>query len=164
MRLRGGALEALKGLEVGNAWTLRPPEAPHTNWVVGDHPSIPLESLRFLRHDGHPDGAQAVEGMALKWFAHSPADPPEWGENKPLSTGRTLSLLAGPGAFELWFARGGVGGGEAVGSDGSAEVSEEVSVLLEDPGDFALWGPGLAHRWRVWQPSLVVTLRWGVVV
>jgi hypothetical protein len=155
MRVRGGALEGLGGLEVGNAWTLRPAEALHTNWVVGDHPAIPEASLRFLRHGGHPEGAQVVEGLALKWFAHSPADPPEWGEGKPLSTGRTVSLLAGAGAFELWFARR----GEAGGSDGSAEVS----VLLEEPGDFALWGPGLTHRWRVWQPSLVVTLRWELV-
>ena len=137
----------LDGLEVGNAWALRSPEAPHTNWVVGDHPAIPAESLRFLRHRGHPEGAHGVEDLALKWFAHSPGDPPEWGEGKPPSTGRTLSLLAGPGAFELCFGRGGA----------------EAWVVLEEPGDFALWGPGLTHRWRVLQPSLVVTLRWGVV-
>lgn len=137
----------LEGLEVGNAWTLRSPEVPHTNWVVGDHPAIPAESLRFLRHRGHPEGAQGVEDLALKWFVHSPADPLEWGEDKPISTGRTLSLLAGAGAFELWFCRG----------------DQEARVLLEEPGDFALWGAGMAHRWRALQPSLVITLRWGVV-
>ena len=136
----------LEGLETGNAWSLRSPAAPHTNWVVGDHPAIPLDSLRFLRHGGNPAGAQAVEDLALKWFAHSPADPPEWGQGKPISTGRTLSLLAGRGAFELWFGRG----------------EEEARLILEEPGDFALWGPGLAHSWRVREPSLVVTLRWGV--
>ncbi len=132
------------GLELGNAWALRPREAPHTNWVVGDHPAIPAESLRFLRHGTHPDGAEGVEGLALKWFAHSPEDPTEWGDGKPLSTGRTLSLLAGTGGFELCFAQG----------------ETEVRVLLEEPGDFALWGPGWTHRWRVLRPSLVVTLRW----
>ena len=136
----------LPGLEVGNAWALHSAEAPHTNWVVGDHRSIPADSLRFLWHGGHPAGAQGVEDLALKWFVHSPADPPAWGEGKPLSTSRTLSLLAGEGSFELWFGCGG----------------EESRVLLEEPGDFALWGPGLAHRWRVLQPSLVITLRWGV--
>jgi len=138
--------EAPAGLELGNAWALRPPQAPHTNWVVGDHPAIPADSLRFLRHATHPDGAQAVEGLALKWFAHSPEDPPEWGEDKPLSAGRTLSLLAGAGGFELCFATGG----------------SEARVLLEDAGDYALWGPGLHHRWRVLRPSLVVTLRWAL--
>jgi hypothetical protein len=137
----------LEGLELGNAWALRSPEAPHTNWLVGDHPAIPADSLRFLRHGGHPEGAQGVEELALKWFVHSPADPPEWGEGKPISTGRTLSLLAGAGAFELQFWRG----------------DQAARVLLEEPGDFALWGAGLAHCWRALQPSLVITLRWGVV-
>ena len=143
MRLGGAQLD---GLEIGNAWALRSPEAPHTNWVVGDHPAIPIASLRFLRHGGHPDGPQGVEDLALKWFAHSPADPPEWGQGKPISTGRTLSLLAGKGAFALWFRRG----------------DQEARVVLEEPGDFALWGPGLQHSWHVLQPSLVVTLRWGM--
>ena len=79
--------------------------------------------------------------------AHSPDDPPEWGQGKPISTGRTLSLLAGAGAFALWFRLGDL----------------EARVVLEEQGDYALWGPGLAHSWQVLQPSLVVTLRWGVV-
>ncbi len=144
MRQWGAELE---GLEVGNAWTLRSLESPHTNWVVGDHPAIPADSLRLLRHRGHPQGAQGVEDLALKWFAHSPSDPPEWGQGKPLSRGRTLSLLAGEGAFELRFHRDG----------------QSSRVLLEAPGDFVLWGEGLAHSWRALKPSLVMTLRWEVV-
>jgi hypothetical protein len=144
MRFEG---EQLAGLEVGNAWALRPQAQPHTNWVVGDHAGIPAESLRFLRHGGHPAGGQGVENMALKWFAHAPTDPREWGEGKPISTGRTLSLLAGEGAFELWFRHG----------------ERDARVLLEEPGDYALWGPGIAHSWRVRKPSLVVTLRWELV-
>ncbi len=144
MRRWGAELE---GVEVGNAWALRSPESPQTNWVVGDHPAIPADSLRFLRHGGHPAGAQQVEDLALKWFVHHPNDPPEWGEAKPLSQGRTLSLLAGDGAFELRLARG----------------EEALVVLLEDPGDFVLWGAGLAHSWRAVRPSLVVTVRWGLV-
>ncbi|MFN9621223.1 MAG: hypothetical protein ACK587_00065 [Cyanobacteriota bacterium] len=144
MRFEG---EELAGLEVGNAWALRSPAAPHTNWVVGDHGGIPADSLRFLRHGGHPAGGEGVEDLALKWFVHSPFDPPEWGEGKPISTGRTLSLLAGDGEFVLCFSRDG----------------EEARVVLEKAGDFALWGPGLVHCWRALRPSLVVTLRWGVV-
>ncbi len=137
----------LEGLEAGNAWALRDPLAPHTNWLVGDHPAIPAESLRFLRHLGHPDGPEAAANLAVKWFVHDPADPPEWGQAKPPSVGRTLSLLAGPGAFELCFRRG----------------EDEAVVVLEEPGDFALWGPGLAHSWRVLAPSVVLTVRWELV-
>jgi len=134
----------LEGVEVGNAWALRSPATPHTNWLLGDHGGIPAESLRLLRHGGHPDGPERVEDLALKWFAHDPADPPSWGEAKPLSVGRSLSLLAGEGAFELRFQRG----------------EEELLVLLEHPGDYALWGSGIGHSWRVLKPSLVMTLRW----
>lgn len=144
MRLRGADL---RGLEAGNAWALRDPRGLHTNWLVGDHPAIPADSLRFLRHLGHPAGPEAAANLAVKWFVHDPADPPEWGQAKPLSTGRTLSLLAGPGAFELCFRRG----------------EDEVVVVLEEPGDFALWGPGLAHSWRVLAPSVVLTVRWELV-
>ncbi|MFN9644624.1 MAG: hypothetical protein ACK6BG_05760 [Cyanobacteriota bacterium] len=141
MRFEG---DPLAGLEVGNAWSLRSPAAPHTNWLVGDHGGIPADSLRFLRHGRHPTGGERVEDLALKWFVHAPGDPPEWGEGKPISTGRTLSLLAGVGGFELCFSRDG----------GTARV------VLEEAGDFALWGPGLDHRWRVLRSSVVVTMRW----
>ena len=144
MRRRGAELE---GLEAGNAWALRDPRAPHTNWLVGDHPAIPAESLRFLRHLGNPDGPEGATNLAVKWFVHDPADPPEWGQAKPPSVGRTLSLLAGPGAFELCFRRG----------------EDEAVVVLEEPGDFALWGPGLEHSWRVLEPSVVLTVRWELV-
>jgi len=32
--------------------------------------------------------------------------------------------------------------------------------VLEHPGDFAIWGEGLEHRWRALEPSTVLTVRW----
>jgi hypothetical protein len=136
VRRRGAELE---GLEAGNAWALRDPRAPHTNWLVGDH----------------PDGPEGATNLAVKWFVHDPVDPPEWGQAKPPSVGRTLSLLAGPGAFELCFRR--PEAGEEV------DAGQKAEVVLEEPGDFALWGPGLAHSWRVLAPSVVLTVRWELV-
>ncbi|MFM7641731.1 MAG: hypothetical protein ACKO45_09295, partial [Cyanobium sp.] len=40
---------------------------------------------------------------------------------------------------------------------------EELVVLLEQPGDFVLWGAGIGHRWRALQPSVLMTLRWSVL-
>jgi hypothetical protein len=137
--------EGLEGLDYGNAWALRSPLQPSSNWFVGDHPAIPPNSLRFLRH-GEP-GNRAGDmlcDLAVKWFEHQPSDEPSWGEDKPLSTGRTLSLLAGPGAFELCFRRG----------------ERRCRLVLDQPGDFALWGEGLEHSWRVLQASTVLTVRW----
>ena len=33
-------------------------------------------------------------------------------------------------------------------------------VVLQEPGDYAMWGPGEDHRWRALENSLVVTVRW----
>lgn len=139
--------DSIEGLEHGNAWALRDPAHPATNWLVGDHAAIPADSLRFLRHGGAGgEGGEALRDLAVKWFVHQPSDDPAWGENKPLSTGCTLSLLASPGAFELRFRRG----------------ESRCRLLLDQPGDFAIWGEGLEHRWRALQPSAVLTVRWSL--
>jgi hypothetical protein len=146
--------KGLKGVEWGNAWDLRDPSQPHTNWFVGDHPAIPQDGLRFLRH-GDPVAAStdngassspatSIHNLCLKWFQHHPDDDPGWGATKPTSTGRTLSLLAGPGAFALTFQ-----------GEGSC-----LQLVLEHAGDFVLWSEGLVHSWRVLAPSTVLTMRW----
>jgi hypothetical protein len=141
--------DGLEGLDYGNAWALRSPLQPSSNWFVGDHPAIPPQSLRFLRH-GDPGGqtGERLCNLAVKWFEHQPSDDPRWGEAKPLSSGRTLSLLAGPGAFELWFRQG----------------DRHCRLVLDTPGDFALWGEGLEHSWRALQPSTVLTVRWSLAI
>lgn len=148
MQVEGDAIE---GLEHGNAWALRNPLQPATNWLVGDTPTIPTDSLRFLsqRRPEGPGGAawpgaDAVHDLAVKWFLHRPDDDPAWGEGKPLSSGRTLSLLAGHGAFEIRFRR----------------LDRHCRLLLDQPGDFAIWGAGLEHSWRALEISTVLTLRW----
>ncbi len=141
--------EGLEGLEYGNAWALRSPLQPSSNWFVGDHPAIPPHSLRFLSHGGPGgQGGDLVCGLAVKWFEHQPGDDPSWGQAKPLSSGRTLSLLVGPGAFELRFRQGERG----------------CRLVLDQPGDFALWGEGLEHSWRALQPSAVLTVRWSPAI
>jgi hypothetical protein len=38
---------------------------------------------------------------------------------------------------------------------------EGREALLSQAGDYALWGPGMAHRWRIEQDDTVVlTVRW----
>jgi hypothetical protein len=137
----------LEGLEYGNAWQLRPPDQPHSNWIIGDHPAIPTDSLRFVRHGSAALGLEIpalVQNLSLKWFEHQLGDCPEWGQAKPHSQGRTLSLLAGEGEFELRFRRG----------------PGELVLVLDVPGDYALWGEGLEHSWRPLQASPMLTLRW----
>jgi hypothetical protein len=133
-----------EGLEVGNAWALHVPGHP-TNWIVGETAAIPAHSLRHIRQGG-PDGPEPLSGLAVKWFVHDPSDPAAWGENKPISVGRTMSILAGEGAFELTFSRDG----------------RQCRVLLDTSGDFVAWGAGLMHTWKPLTRCAVVTMRWAV--
>jgi quercetin dioxygenase-like cupin family protein len=34
------------------------------------------------------------------------------------------------------------------------------SLVLEQEGDYAMWGPGIGHSWRAEEDSVVVTVRW----
>lgn len=134
------------GLEIGNAWDLRSADNPKTNWIVGSFPTIPVDSLRFMRQTNESEGivGDTATDVAMKWFVHSPDDDQSWGENKPTSAGRTMSILAGDGELELVFTR-----------DGNT-----YTLTLDEPGDFAIWGPGLEHSWKPIKLSTVLTLRW----
>ncbi|MFK8185982.1 MAG: hypothetical protein AB8B99_21615 [Phormidesmis sp.] len=134
------------GLEIGNAWEMRSPDIPNTNWFVGDFPTIPKTSLRFMQQsdpENNVEGDTATD-IAIKWFLHSPSDPPEWGNNKPTSLGRSMSILAGDGEFELTF----------------TTKDQIYTLTLDTPGDFAIYGPGLEHSWRPLKPSPILTVRW----
>jgi quercetin dioxygenase-like cupin family protein len=34
------------------------------------------------------------------------------------------------------------------------------SFVLAEPGDYALWGPGIDHWWVAEEESTVITVRW----
>lgn len=111
---------------------------PQTNWIVGKGPTIPLDSLRAM-------GDVAADQLCVKWFQHHPQDPVEWGLNKPISEGRTLSILTSPGLFHYSF---------------EDQNNVGCSLTLDQLGEFVIWGAGLAHSWRVLQPSTILTIRW----
>jgi hypothetical protein len=40
-------------------------------------------------------------------------------------------------------------------------IFAEREHLLSEPGDYAVWGPGVAHRWRIEaEDTVVLTVRW----
>ena len=76
-------------------------------------------------------------GVEVKWFAHAKGDTrPEW---SPANQVRTLNVLI-RGRFVLLF--------------------PDHEVLLENEGDFVLFGPDIAHSFRSEEESLVMTVRW----
>jgi quercetin dioxygenase-like cupin family protein len=34
------------------------------------------------------------------------------------------------------------------------------TYLLQNTGDYAMWGPGIDHSWRAETDSVVITIRW----
>jgi hypothetical protein len=77
--------------------------------------------------------------VEVKWGVHTT------GEIKAIEavnqTASTMSLLVS-GRFRLVF------------------PSHGRSVTLAPAGDYAVWFPGVSHRWRVLEDAVVITIRW----
>ena len=128
-------------IEFGNAGEVN---TNGTGWFIGfsDWSKTASSSLRHLPID-HP-----TAGLCVKWFSHNAGDPN--GEPKPLSEGRTLSILVGqPAEFKIDFSL-----------SPAFEPTETVSYVLRKPGDFAAWGNGIYHRAFGVQQSCILTIRW----
>ena len=84
-------------------------------------------------------GLRSTSEVEVKWQRHASGEiRPGWGSN-PGAT--SLSMLVS-GCIRLQF------------EDGSEAV-------LREPGDYALWARGVAHRWSIEQDDTVVlTVRW----
>jgi len=80
-------------------------------------------------------GTDAVE---VNWGVHALDETrPKWATSTDATT---LSLLV-RGRIRIYF--------------------EERDTLLSEPRDYALWSPGVAHRWRIEaDDTVVLTIRW----
>ena len=129
------------GLEFGNAGEL---DTQGTGWWIG-FSDWTRDGGADLRH--MPPGL-AASGVSAKWYDH-PAGHPN-GEAKPVSEGRSVSLLAGDaGAFRLDFS-----------PDPAYPPDRTFTRVLRRRGDFAAWGAGLYHRAFGLLDSSILTLRW----
>jgi 2'-5' RNA ligase len=129
------------GLEFGNAGEV---DTQGTGWWIG-FSDWTRDGGANLRH--MPPGL-AASGVSAKWYDH-PAGHPN-GEAKPVSEGRSVSLLAGDsGAFRLDFS-----------PDPAYPPDRTFTCVLRRRGDFAAWGAGLYHRAFGLRASTILTLRW----
>lgn len=133
-------------IEFGNANTL---DTDGTGWFIGFSDWC-RSSGTHLRHMPPELGAR---GLCVKWFVH-PAGHPA-GEAKPVSTGRTISMLAG-------LAGDGVASDFRIEFSPTADFEPATTVchVLRQPGDFAIWGAGLHHRAFGIAPACILTIRW----
>jgi hypothetical protein len=84
-------------------------------------------------------GLRSSDAVEVKWGVHALGDRrASWAVGAKATS---LSVLV-HGCIRLIFASG-------------------QEALLTTPGDYALWPPGLAHRWQIEQDdTVVVTVRW----
>ena len=94
----------------------------------------------FIGHFVAPElGLRASDAVEVKWGMHRLGETRhDWGASAHATS---MSLLV-RGAIRLVFADG-------------------QEALLDEPGDYALWPPGISHRWQIEQDDTVVlTVRW----
>lgn len=128
-------------VEYGNAGAI---DTEGTGWFIGygDWTKDARFGLRNIPRD------ELMSGLCVKWFNHRAGHPN--GERKPISTGRTISILVSATSdFQLDFA-----------TSDEFPVSETESHMLRRTGDFVIWGPGIYHRAYARQDATVVTIRW----
>jgi hypothetical protein len=91
----------------------------------------------LLGHFKDTDDPRHSEAVEIKWGVHPPGD-----ERKQWVRGeeRTALLVLISGRFRV----------ELPGH----------SVLLEEQGDYVVWGRGVDHSWRAEEESVVLTVRW----
>jgi hypothetical protein len=115
-----------------------------TGWFIGfsDWTRLPGSDLLHVPQD------QPLSGLCVKWFEHPTGH--DSGGGKPVSEGRTVSVLVAPdAAFRVDFCE-----------TPDFTQAKTRSVLLQRPGDFVAWGAGLYHRWHCVARATIFTLRW----
>jgi hypothetical protein len=115
-----------------------------TGWFIGfgDWTRLPGSDLLHVPAD------QPLSGLCVKWYDHP--DGHDSGDGKPLSEGRTMSMLATPGSvFRYLFS-----------TEPGFPPEASRAIVLSRPGDYLAWGPGWYHRWHCERRATILTVRW----
>ena len=127
-------------IKAGNVETIN---TNGTGWIVGYSSGLESFPLRYMPQGG------CAHTVGVKWMDHHTTDEPAKGRNKPVSEGRTMSILVSPkGGIQLEFCE-------------NNKFQEDVKQRwLEKHGDYVIWGEGICHQWSVEADSTVLTVRW----
>ena len=92
----------------------------------------------FIGHFIEPsDSPRSTSDVEVKWATHKAGEGrSEWAVN---ASATTLSIVIS-GCFRLQFS--------------------DREVVLSQPGDYALWLPGVPHWWLAESDCTVLTVRW----
>lgn len=108
------------------------------NWHFGNAAGDSRDRRGWFLGHFMPDGdVRQSEEVEVKWGTHMAGESREsWHDNEK----RTTLLLLVSGRFRI-------------------ELSVASQVLAQ-PGDYAMWGPGIGHSWQAEEDSVVITVRW----
>ncbi len=109
------------------------------NWTTGNAREDTTQTRGWLvGHFLDPGcGVRATGDVEVKWGTHPAGESrAQWTEGETRTT--LVVLVEGHFVVEL----------------------DAEAVLLERPGDYAMWGPGIEHRWRAPADTTVMTVRW----
>jgi hypothetical protein len=107
-------------------------------WYVGNAARDGEERGGWIvGHFMNDDDVRQSEGVEIKWGIHASGEERAGWQG---DESRTTVLLLVKGRFRV-------------------DLSVD-SFVLEQEGDYAMWGPGIGHSWRAEQDSVVVTVRW----
>ena len=109
-----------------------------SNWHFGNATEESGQRRGWFVGHFMPDGDARRSGdVEVKWGTHAAGETREvWLDEEA----RTTMLLLVQGRFRIDLSVG--------------------SRVLAEPGDYAMWGPGIGHSWRAEEDSVVVTIRW----
>lgn len=115
-------------------------------WYVGNAGDDAGENRSWLvGHFKSPADIRHSNETEVKWSTHPQGDArPEW---NPGEHERTVLILVS-GRWRLDLRAG-------------AHVD---TVVMERPGDYVVWGPGVDHTWEALDDSTMVTVRWPSLV
>ncbi|MGH8904259.1 MAG: signal peptidase I [Egibacteraceae bacterium] len=83
------------------------------------------------------DGVRASDAVEVKWGIHPAGEGrTTWHTDEQ----RTTVLLLVKGRFRLELSVG--------------------TVVLQNEGDYAIWGHGIGHSWQAEEDTVVITVRW----
>jgi len=97
----------------------------------------PLDRGWILGHFKEPDDPRHSGAVEVKWGIHPRGDERlQWVRGEK----RTALLVLISGRFRVEF--------------------RTRSVILEQQGDYVVWGPGVDHSWFAEEESVLLTVRW----
>jgi quercetin dioxygenase-like cupin family protein len=108
------------------------------NWYTGNAGTDADGHRGWLLGHFLPEGGpRHTEALEVKWGIHPAGQKrPEWSTDET----RTTLVLLVSGQFKVELSTG--------------------EALLENQGDYLVWGPGIDHTWHAEADSVVVTVRW----